>query len=99
MARKDGTPFAVALVDIDNFRLLNENYGARGGRRARSLTVVELFGDDLPASVILGRYGPDELLLVAPAGEIAALGVLLERARRGARRPRASSSTPPSACR
>ena len=40
-------------------------------------------------SVILGRYGPDELLLVAPAGEIAALGVLLERGAHGARRPRA----------
>ncbi len=79
-ARKEGTPFAVALVDIDNFRLLNENYGHAAGDRAL-VTVVELFGRDLPADVILGRYGPDELLLIAPAGEIAALGVLLEGAR------------------
>ena len=35
---------------------------------------------DLPAGVILGRYGPDELLLLAPAAEINALGILLERA-------------------
>ena len=78
-ARNDGTVFAVALVDIDNFRLLNETYGHAAGDRALQ-TIVELFGRDLPAGVILGRYGPDELLLLAPAAEIIALGILLERA-------------------
>ena len=78
-ARSEGTVFAVALVDIDNFRLLNETYGHAAGDRALQ-TIVELFGRDLPAGVILGRYGPDELLLLAPAAEINALGILLERA-------------------
>jgi diguanylate cyclase (GGDEF)-like protein len=79
-ARDKGTAFAVALVDIDNFRLLNETYTHAAGDRAL-LTIVDLFGRDLPAGVILGRYGPDELLLLAPATEISALGVLLEQAR------------------
>jgi diguanylate cyclase (GGDEF)-like protein len=78
-ARSEGTVFAVALVDIDNFRLLNETYGHAAGDRALQ-TIVELFGRDLPAGVILGRYGPDELLVLAPAAEINALGILLERA-------------------
>ena len=78
-ARSEGTAFAVALVDIDNFRLLNETYGHAAGDRALQ-TIVDLFGRDLPAGVILGRYGPDELLLLAPGGEINALGTLLERA-------------------
>ena len=78
-ARTEGTAFAVALVDIDNFRLLNETYGHAAGDRALQ-TIVELFGRDLPAGVILGRYGPDELLLLAPAAEINALGILLEQA-------------------
>jgi diguanylate cyclase (GGDEF)-like protein len=80
LSRDEETAFAVALVDIDNFRLLNETYGHAAGDRAL-LTVVEVFGRELPAGVILGRYGPDELLLLAPADEINALGVLLERAR------------------
>jgi diguanylate cyclase (GGDEF)-like protein len=79
-ARDGSTAFAVALVDIDNFRLLNETYGHAAGDRAL-MTIVDLFGRDMPADVILGRYGPDELLLLAPAGEVNALGVLLERAR------------------
>ena len=78
-ARSEGTAFAVALVDIDNFRLLNETYGHAAGDRALQ-TIVELLRADLPAGVILGRYGPDELLLLAPAAEIDALGTLLEQA-------------------
>ena len=79
-SRTEGTSFAVALVDIDNFRLLNETYGHAAGDRAL-LTLVDIFGRDLPPAVILGRYGPDELLLLAPTAEIVALGSLLERAR------------------
>jgi diguanylate cyclase (GGDEF)-like protein len=79
-SRTDGTSFAVALIDIDNFRLLNETYGHAAGDRAL-LTLVEMLGRDLPPGVILGRYGPDEVLLLAPAAEMAALGSQLERAR------------------
>jgi diguanylate cyclase (GGDEF)-like protein len=80
MSREQRTAFAVALVDIDNFRLLNETYGHAAGDGAL-LTLVAIFGRDLPAGVIIGRYGPDEILLLAPAEEISALGVLLEEAR------------------
>ena len=79
-ARAEGSAFAVALVDIDNFRLLNETYGHAGGDRAL-LTIVEVFGRDLPTDITLGRYGPDELLIVAPTDEIHVLGAVLERAR------------------
>jgi diguanylate cyclase (GGDEF)-like protein len=79
-ARDEGSAFAVALVDIDNFRLLNETYGHAAGDRAL-LTIVELLGRELPPDVVFGRYGPDELLIVAPSDEIHALGVVLERAR------------------
>jgi diguanylate cyclase (GGDEF)-like protein len=80
MSREQRTAFAVALVDIDNFRLLNETYGHAAGDQALS-TLVAIYGRDLPAGVIIGRYGPDEILLLAPADEISALGVLLEQAR------------------
>ena len=79
-AREDASAFAVALVDIDNFRLLNETYGDAAGDRAL-LTIVELFERELPPDVVFGRYGPDELLIVAPTDEIHVLGAVLERAR------------------
>ena len=79
-ARADGSAFAVALVDIDNFRLLNETYGHAAGDQAL-LTIVEVFGRDLPAHVVFGRYGPDELLIVAPADDAHLLEAVLEAAR------------------
>jgi diguanylate cyclase (GGDEF)-like protein len=79
-ARDDGSAFAVALVDIDNFRLLNETYGHAAGDRAL-LAIVEIFGRDLPSDVVYGRYGPDELLIVAPTDEIHIVGAFLDRAR------------------
>ncbi len=79
-ARAEDSSFAVALVDIDNFRLLNENYGDAAGDRAL-LTIVEVFGRDMPAGMVLGRYGPDELLIVAGAQDVALLDPVLEGAR------------------
>lgn len=76
-ARSDQTAIGVALIDIDNFRLLNENYGHEAGDEA-ILTVVETLREALPSDVAYGRYGPDELLLVAPAGAVSSMIGVLE---------------------
>ncbi len=72
--------FGVALVDIDNFRLLNENYGHGAGDEAL-LAVVDLLRRELPSVATLGRYGPDELLFVVPSGSVQVVGDVLERVR------------------
>jgi len=79
-ARTTGLPLGVALVDIDNFRLLNDNHGHAAGDAAL-LAVVELLRTRLPPQVVLGRYGPDEFLLVAPTDELVELEPALERLR------------------
>ncbi len=45
------------------------------------LTIVEVFGRDHPADVVFGRYGPDELLMVAPADDAHLLEAVLEAGR------------------
>jgi diguanylate cyclase (GGDEF)-like protein/putative nucleotidyltransferase with HDIG domain len=55
----------IALVDLDNFKLLNETHGHPSGDRA----LVEVAGTlrrELSQQSILGRFGPDEFLVVAP---------------------------------
>jgi diguanylate cyclase (GGDEF)-like protein len=79
-ARVDDSAIGVALIDIDNFRLLNENYGHDAGDQAL-LTVVEALRRGLPPDVTFGRYGPDELLIVAPAGSVSTMVEVLERLR------------------
>jgi len=76
----DGRPFAIALLDIDNFRLLNENYGDAAGDDAL-LTVVHLLDREVPPGASFGRYGPDELLMVVPTDEIHVLDGVLARVR------------------
>jgi diguanylate cyclase (GGDEF)-like protein len=79
-ARHDGQTLSVGLVDIDNFRLLNETYGHEAGDWAL-LTVVEMLRHEIPAGTVFGRYGPDELLVVAPEGATHVIGEVLERLR------------------
>jgi diguanylate cyclase (GGDEF)-like protein len=76
-ARVDDAAIGVALVDIDNFRLLNETYGHEAGDEAIR-TVVEALRRALPDDVAFGRYGPDELLLVAPARSVGSMVGVLE---------------------
>ena len=79
-SRDAGTPLGVALVDVDNFRLLNDNHGHRAGDEAL-LAVVDQLRRAVPPSILIGRYGPDEVLLIAPSESIVELEPALERLR------------------
>jgi diguanylate cyclase (GGDEF)-like protein/putative nucleotidyltransferase with HDIG domain len=75
--RRRGTAdpsIAVALIDIDNFRALNDNHGFVVGDMAIE-AVVERLAASVGRGALLGRYGPDELLV---AQEGAQIGVLAE---------------------
>ena len=81
-ARRDGSEIAVALIDIDGFRLLNDNHGHRAGDETL-LAVARLLGESLPAGTVCGRYGPDEFLVVLQRQELGALAGHLETLRAG----------------
>ena len=64
-ARHAGQSIGVALVDLDNFRGVNDTYGHGAGDTAlRQLASIVV--ERLPPGAIVGRYGPDECLIVAP---------------------------------
>jgi diguanylate cyclase (GGDEF)-like protein len=79
-ARSAGAPLGVALVDLDNFRLLNDNHGHRAGDEAL-LAVADQLRRQIPSTVTLGRSGPDEFLLIAPAESVFELEPALIRLR------------------
>ncbi|HET9498252.1 MAG TPA: diguanylate cyclase [Candidatus Limnocylindria bacterium] len=53
---------AIALLDVDNFRLLNAGHGHRAGDEALRQTAAVLAGVAQPGQ-LYGRFGPDEFLL------------------------------------
>jgi len=70
----------MALIDIDNFRLVNDTHGHTAGDRAL-LEVAGILRDEFSETSILGRYGPDEFLVVAPPDHSAGLELAIERMR------------------
>jgi len=66
-ARGDASSIGVALVDIDNFRLLNDVHGSAAGDQAL-LTVADAFRPEDEHWTVLARFGPDEFMAIAPAG-------------------------------
>jgi diguanylate cyclase (GGDEF)-like protein len=79
-AREAGLPLGVALIDLDNFRLLNDNHGHRAGDQALVAVAAEL-RRQLDDSIVMGRYGPDEFLLVASAAAVVELEPAVSRLR------------------
>ncbi len=74
-------PIAIALIDVDNFRLLNDTHGHRGGDDVL-LLVAEAIADQLADGMTMGRYGPDEYLVIAPLGDMAELEGVVDAVRR-----------------
>src|SRR3954454_23370046 len=79
-ARDAGTAVGIALVDIDNFRLLNETYGHEAGDDALRAVATELVRV-AAADLSIGRFGPDEFVVVADAPDIGEIHASVGRLR------------------
>jgi diguanylate cyclase (GGDEF)-like protein len=80
-AARHGGPVAVALVDVDHFKTVNDAGGhAVGDEVLRA--VAALLGEHLRAEDVLARVGGDEFAVLLPEATAADAAAALERARR-----------------
>jgi diguanylate cyclase (GGDEF)-like protein len=79
-ARKADATLGIALLDIDNFRNLNETHGHPAGDQALT-AVATLLRAVLSAEVQWGRYGPDEFLVIVAPDRMADLEPTIELVR------------------
>ena len=77
-ARLDGSELGVALIDLDGFRLLNDNHGHEAGDDAL-LTLARLLGEATAYGMLMGRYGPDEFLVASASHDAVSLRPLVDR--------------------
>lgn len=64
-SKRENTPCAVALVDLDRFKLYNDTYGHLMGDRFLH-DVAAAWGAELRPSDFLARYGGEEFTLLLP---------------------------------
>ena len=76
-AKAAGHGLEIALLDVDNFRLLNEHHGHAAGDAALRAIAGQL-GGAIGAPFAVGRSGPDEFLLLGVVGPDRALEATLQ---------------------
>jgi diguanylate cyclase (GGDEF)-like protein len=75
-ARAVRAPLAVAMLDLDGFKLYNDTHGHPAGDTALQIVAAALLDTCRPGDAV-GRYGGDEFLVVVPGlgpADAAALG-------------------------
>lgn len=76
-----GRPLSLALVDIDDFKSLNDEFGHRVGDRTLA-RLARVLGQGLRESDFLARYGGEEFILLLPETGPDEARDVLERQRR-----------------
>lgn len=81
-ARRQRKPFAVALVDIDHFKRVNDTLGHLAGDEVLT-EVARRLAAGVRAPDDVGRWGGEEFLLLLPEADEAAAVAVAERLRTG----------------
>ncbi|UOZ11684.1 GGDEF domain-containing protein [Amycolatopsis sp. WQ 127309] len=80
-------PLAIALIDLDRFKLVNDTYGHLVGDRVLR-RVADLLQEELPEDGFCARYGGEEFVLWLPGVDVGAAVRIVDAARvRVARHP------------
>jgi diguanylate cyclase len=75
------TAFSVALLDIDNFKQLNDSLGHQAGDRAL-VHLTQVIKETLRPADSVGRYGGEEFLVVLPETDLNAAVEAIQRLQR-----------------
>ena len=67
-AARTGTPLCVSLLDVDNFKQLNDTHGHQAGDDALK-HLVRVIKRTMRPSDVLARYGGEEFMLLLPETE------------------------------
>ena len=71
--KRYGTPFSLAVVDIDHFKLLNDQRGhAHGDEALRDL--AKSLTNSVRTVDVVARFGGDEFVLIMPQTELEGAG-------------------------
>ena len=76
--RRTAAPLAVAMIDVDHFKRVNDQYGHLAGDRVLS-EVAAMIRSELRGYDLAGRFGGDEIVILFPATTAIAAGSITKR--------------------
>lgn len=79
-SKRNNDDLAVLILDTDHFKVLNDNYGHLLGDRVL-IELSEVLREHMRASDILGRWGGEEFLIIAPHTDAEGALALAEKVR------------------
>ena len=68
-AARDGKALALAMLDVDHFKLYNDQYGHQAGDECLRRVAQVLLASVQRAGDVVARYGGEEFAFIAPATE------------------------------
>lgn len=77
-AERSEAPLCVVLLDIDDFKLINDSHGHQVGDFAL-VHLVAIIRETLRTNDLIGRYGGDEFVLLLPNSRIEEASAVLAR--------------------
>ena len=79
-ARREQTPLSFVMIDIDNFKSVNDNYGHMMGDRVIK-SMARMLKQRLRKSDRIGRYGGEEFAIVLPNCDLELAGKIIDKIR------------------
>jgi diguanylate cyclase len=80
-ADRRGTPLCVALLDLDDFKRLNDTFGHQAGDGALK-HLVKIVKDTLRTMDVIARFGGEEFLILLPETTVEAAATTMTRLQR-----------------
>jgi diguanylate cyclase (GGDEF)-like protein len=80
-AQRANAPFALAFLDLDHFKRINDEFGHEAGDRAL-VAMTENVSRHMRHGDVLARWGGEEFLLIMPGATLEQAQVALERLRK-----------------
>ncbi|MBE8167281.1 MAG: GGDEF domain-containing protein [Shewanella sp.] len=82
LSRRQSTPIALMMLDIDRFKLINDTYGHLAGDLALKAIATRIKDELKRPADIVSRYGGEEFALILPTTDMAGAMVLAEKIRK-----------------
>jgi len=80
LSQRSGKPLAVAFIDLDHFKSVNDRFGHEAGDKVL-IGATESIGAHIRRADTLARWGGEEFVLIMPETDILQAGMVLERLR------------------